>query len=113
MPCTLCNRSGHNSSTCPRFLLAQHNVHVQRENLLNAEGELANIAQLIDQQVSRKKAANSMWEASAAKKKKSGEEGVSPSKGSDTEKELFGDDPCSFHSEKDVPCEKIDAPGGK
>ena len=113
MPCSLCNLAGHNSSTCPRFLLAQHNVHVQRENLLNAEGELANIAQLIDQQVSRKKAANSMWEASAAKKKKSGEEGVSPSKGSDTEKELFGDDPCSFHSEKDVPCEKIDAPGGK
>ena len=113
MPCTLCSRSGHNSRSCPRFLLAQHNVHVQRENLLNAEGELANIAQLIDQQVSRKKAANSMWEASAAKKKKSGEEGVSPSKGSDTEKELFGDDPCVLRSEKDVPCEKIDAPGGK
>jgi len=113
MPCTLCSRSGHNSRSCPRLLLAQHNVHVQRENLLNAEGELANIAQLIDQQVSRKKAANSMREASAAKKKKSGEEGVSPSKGSDTEKELFGDDPCSFHSENDVPCEKNDAPGGK
>ena len=54
-----------------------------------------------------------MREASAAKKKKSGEEGVSQSKGSDTEKELFGDDPCTFHSEKDVPCAKIDDPGGK
>ena len=93
--------------------MAQHNVHVQRDNLLNAERELASIAQRIAQQVSRKRAANSMREASAAKKKKSGEEGVSQSKGSDTEKELFGDDPCTLHSEKDVPCEKIDAPGGK
>ena len=93
--------------------MAQHNVHVQRDNLLNAERELTSIAQRIAQQVSRKRAANSMREASAAKKKKSGEEGVSQSKGSDTEKELFGDDPCTLHSEKDVPCEKIDAPGGK
>ena len=113
MPCSLCNLAGHNSSTCPRFLLAQHNVHVQRDNLLKAERELTSIAQRIAQQVSRKRAANSMREASAAKKKKSGEEGVSQSKGSDTEKELFGDDSCSFHSEKDVPCEKNDAPGGK
>ena len=93
--------------------MAQHNVHVQRDNLLNAERELASIAQRIAQQVSRKRAANSMREASAAKKKKSGEEGVSQSKGSDTEKELFGDDPCSFHSEQDLPCENNDAPGGK
>ena len=93
--------------------MAQHNVHVQRDNLLNAERELTSIAQRIAQQVSRKRAANSMRGASAAKKKKSGEEGVSQSKGSDTEKELFGDDPCVLHSEKDVPCEKIDAPGGK
>ena len=93
--------------------MAQHNVHVQRDNLLNAERELASIAQRIAQQVSRKRAANSMREASAAKKKKSGEEGVSQSKGSDTEKELFGDDPCVLDSEKDVPCEKIDVPGGK
>ena len=93
--------------------MAQHNVHVQRDNLLNAERELASIAQSIEQQVSRKKAADSMRGASAAKKKKSGEKGVSQSKGSDTEKELFGDDPCTLHSEKDVPCEKIDAPSGK
>ena len=81
--------------------MAQHNVHVQRDNLVQAERELASIAQ----QVSRKKAAK--------KKKKSGEEGVSQSKGSDTEKELFGDDPCTLHSEEDVTCAKIDDPGGK
>ena len=40
-------------------------------------------------------------------------EGESKSKGGDTEKELFGDDPCVLESEKAVPWEKIDVPGGR
>ena len=39
--------------------------------------------------------------------------GESKSKGGDTEKELFGDDRCVLDSEKAVPSEKIDVPGGK
>ena len=66
-----------------------------------------------EQLFSQHKAANAMRRTADAKKKKSGEEGERQSKGSDTEKELFGDDPCVLDSEKVVPWEKIDVPGGK
>ena len=102
---------GHNISTCPTFLVAQHNVNVKRDELAQAERELASLEQLFSQH----KAANSVRRAVEAKKKKkkSGEKGERLSKGSDIEQELFGDDPCVLGSEKDVPWDTIDVPGDK
>ena len=108
MPCAICKVLGHNITTCPSLVVAQHNVDLMRGELARAERDLASVEQLF----SEHKAANAVRRA-AVVKKKSGVEGESKSKGGDTEKELFGDGPCVLDSESPVPWEKIDVPGGK
>ena len=110
MPCSICTGKGHNITTCPSLSVAQRNVSVKRDELAQAERELASI----EQQISQQEAVNPMRRAARAKKKKKpGEKGESQSKGNDTEKELSNDDACVPASGKDVPWEKIDVPGGK
>ena len=110
MPCAICKVLGHNITTCPSLAVAQYNVDLKRDELARAERDLASVEQLF----SEHKVANAVRRAAVVKKKKkSGVEGESKSKGGDTEKELFGDDPCVLDSEKAVPWEKIDVPGGK
>ena len=110
MPCAICKALGHNIRTCPSLVVAQFSVDVKRDELARAERELASLEQLCSQYKAAKTVRRT---AVAKKKKKSGEEGERQSKGSDTEKESSGDDPCVLDSEKAVPWEKIDVPGGK
>ena len=77
-------------TTCPSLFVAQRNVSVKRDELAQAQRELATIEQKISQQT----AVNSIRRAARAKKEKLGEKGESQSKGSDTEKELSSDDAC-------------------
>ena len=81
MLCSICKVEGHNISTRPALLMAKHNVNVKRDELAQAERELATI----EQQISQQTEVNSMRRAARAKKKKPGEKGESQSRGSDTE----------------------------
>jgi len=96
-------------TTCPSLSVAQRNVSVKRDELAQAQRELASIEQKIAQQT----ALNSSRRAAKAKKTKPGEKEGTHAKGSNTEKELSSDDNPVPDSGEDVPWETIDVPGCK
>ena len=96
-------------TTCPSLSVAQRNVSVKRDELAQAERELASI----EQQTSQQNAVNYKRRAARARKKKLGEKGESQSKGRDTEKEVSSDDACVPDSATGVPWEKINVPPEK
>ena len=98
MPCSICGRGGHNITTCPSLLFAQAKVEAKKEELAQAERELSGL----ERNFSQRKASNALRREAGAKNKKSDEKEEGQSKGSDTEKELFGDDPCVLDPEAKV-----------